>query len=314
MSNRLQRKILGEYLEKVIFPHMVYLQSGPETQITSLFQVVNPLTGKIFSVEEVKEVIKDKMSEIETNLKQTKEDAENELKGKDWPRLPAWNSKMDKFDFAEAVRQYVRSFHPSKKLLVLNAVQQKTPFMLMDPTRRFTGMDYGYADLLRFLCGPVKSGQVAHFIKEGDNPFYQPIRYPLPDKEGNQQLAMLLLNTRQFYFRKFQELVEMNRRLAEAGHTLETQMELLDRMVHILKEVYLFRMNPLAMSEMDPTQKRPLAGYRKDNYLDLLLMLTTKKRAMPMTFGNKPPKRGTGVEFVDPELRVAMGAKYTDEE
>lgn len=290
---------------------MVYLQSGPENKISSIFQVVNPLTGKIFTVEEINNAIGEKVQELQKMVDGFKEESNNKLEKDDYPRLPAWNdTKMEKAEFAELVRQHVRALHPSKKLLVLNLVQRKTPFMLMNPAQRFTGADYGYADLLRFLCAPVKSGEVAHFIKNGDNPFYQPIRYSMPDKEGNQQLAMLMLNTRQFYIHKLVELMELNKQFQGGRHSLETQMNLIDKMVHILKEVYLFRMNPLALSQIDNNQKRPMSTYRKDHYLDLLMMLTTKKRAQPATFGTKPPTHNTGVEFVNHELNVARSAHY----
>lgn len=67
--------------------------------------------------------------------------------------------------FQNEVRRFIRGSKPAQQLAILNAIQKNTKFSIFNPMQKkrvdntaFDKLRYGYADLLRFLCEPTKSG------------------------------------------------------------------------------------------------------------------------------------------------------------
>lgn len=90
---------------------------------------------------------------------------------------------------------------PWQQLEILNSAQKGLPFMLADPQARTvrgkkskkTGAPkaivYGYADLFRFLGYPFTSG----VARTPNNPFYKPIKHPVPDVMGNMAFERIFM-------------------------------------------------------------------------------------------------------------------------
>lgn len=297
----------------------------------TVFDIVNPLTGKNFKIDEVQKIadkvygeLRKELSSFVQNPKAQMNEAEtladimpmyNVLpSGSKATKKKIAESDRNRAKFQAVVRQFLRSQKPSMQLVMLNKVQKHTPFMLMNPDRKFDrGFSYGYADLLRFLCDPVKSGEVYKFIKADpigkrsdgtfvNNPFYNPIRYDVPDERGNYLLEQLYQGSREYYKKKFAELEFLKKELLDKKLSQEKKKEKLHSMMVILKEIQDKRFDPIHLSKTIKGQERPMETYRKDHFFELLRQITTRKKMAPASYGKSAPHT-TGVAISGPGIK-----------
>ena len=316
-------KSMSEFVVPYILDEMAKTVKAGYPEIT-IFEVINPLTQKPFSVLEAKELIEHQYDTIKSSLSEKSEDPKVLT-----AMIPMFDGKReaDKTKFQQAVKQYLRSVPASKQVLLLNRIQKNTPFLIMDPMRKFHhGFQYGPADLLRFVCEPIQSGEVYRFIKTNagtrtvienghkvvkqlENPFYNPIRYPLPDVMANRILTQLMMGTREFYLRKLDDLAKLLNLIKHKKATKPQKMAGTSKAFKILQEIYEKRNNPVYLSQFVKGQERPMHEYRKSHFIELLEQLSTTKRAHPATLGEQAPET-TGVSIVGHELGVVGKASH----
>ncbi len=333
------------YFSKDILPLIISFavnEINRTGKAVTVFDIVNPLTGKNFKIDEVQKIA-DKVygelrEELNTFVQTPKEQKIEEETLVDI--MPMYNvlpngaraskkkiaeSDRNRAKFQAIVRQFLRSQKPSMQLVLLNRIQKHTPFMLMNPDRKLErGFSYGYADLLRFLCNPVKTGEVYKFIKADpigkradgtfvNNPFYNPIRYDVPDERGNYLLEQLYQGSREYYMKKFAELEFLKKELVDKKLSQEKKKEKLHSMMVILKEIQDKRFDPVHLSKTLKGQERPMETYRKDHFFELLRQITTRKKMAPASHGKSAPGK-TGVSITGPGLKkmgkVVGDAKY----
>lgn len=225
----------------------------------------------------------------------------------------------------EILRNYLRAMKPQHQIILLNRAQTKLPYMIMDPTRKaLPGMKYGYADLMRFLCNPVHTGEVRRFTqneyllgKDKNNPFYSPIWYPIPDIEGNTKIEELMKMSRRFYAQKIAQYQVLKHKIYSEKLSFDQRLDLVDSLLKIMYEIQEHQFNPVELSKLPLPQSenspyrhyanyegiRPMAKYRRDHFMNLIKMLNTYKRVAPYTRSRKTPEN-TGVEFVSQELTM----------
>lgn len=297
----------------------------------TVFDIVNPLSGKNFKIDEVQRIadsvygtLKKELVTFNNSPQQQRTEEENieDLlpmydvlpSGSKATKKEIAKSDQNRGKFQSIVRQFLRSQKPGMQLTMLNKVQNHTPFMLMNPDRKLErGFSYGYADLLRFLCDPVKSGEVYKFIKADpigkradgsfvNNPFYNPIRYDVPDERGNHLLEQLYQGSREYYKKKFAEMEFLKKELTDKKLSQDKKKEKLHSMMIILKEIQDKRFDPVHLSKSFKGQQRPMETYRKDHFFELLRQITTRKKMDPASYGKSAPGK-TGVSIVGPELK-----------
>lgn len=296
----------------------------------TVFDIVNPLTGKNFNMDEAQKIANtvyaQLQKEVASFVKPEEARIEEETladimpvykvlpKGSRASQKEIKASDRNRAKFQAIVRQFLRSQKPSMQLVLLNRIQKHTPFMLMDPRRKMqSSMQYGYADLLRFLCNPVKSGEVYKFIKADpigkrsdgtfiNNPFYNPIQYDVPDERGNYLLEQLYNGSRTYYMKKFEELNFLRKELSTEKLSAQKKKEKLHAILVILKEIQDRRFDPVHLSKTLKGQERPMATYRKDHFFELLRQISTRKKEAPASYGKSAPSK-TGVELTGSELK-----------
>lgn len=309
-------KSMSEFVIPYILNEMnKNLKAGQEITI---FEIINPLSQRPFTVMNAKVLIEEQYNEISSNIPK-KEDEDTRVLSEMIPMFDG-NKPDDRAKFQHAVKHYLRNIPASKQVLLLNKIQKNTPFLIMDPRRKYqSGFQYGPADLLRFICEPVQSGEVYRFIKNSagtrtiknedntitikqlENPFYNPIRYPLPDVMGNRILNQLMMGTREFYMQKLEDLGRLLHLIKHKKATKTQKMAGTSQAFKILQEIYEKRNNPVYLSQFVKGQERPMHEYRKTNFIQLLEQLSTTKRAHPATLGQEPPET-TGISIVGNEL------------
>lgn len=310
-----------QYFSKDILPLLITFAVN-EVQRTgkpmTVFDIINPLTNELFTISEITTAANVLYTELKKELPQQPPAELDKTPLNEMMPMYTVSSKdtkkndANRLKFQQIVRQFLRSQKPSMQLVLLNRIQKHTPFALLDPRRKLArGAQYGYADLLRFLCNPVKTGEVYKFIKADpigvkkdgsfiNNPFYNPIRYDFPDDRGNYLLQTLYDGSRAYYTKKFEE-IEFIRKELKGKLSQQKRKEKLHSFLVILKEIQDRRFDPIYLSKQVWGQQRPMDTYRKDHFFELLRQITTRKKMVPSSYGKSPPKR-TGVEIVGPEL------------
>jgi hypothetical protein len=295
-----------------------------------IFGTLSQLTGAEPSIDVVQEMLDKHMVTLEKELKEPSEsqDILSDIIPKyDADKKDETGQYPARKKFQELVKERIRSAPPDIKLMLLNKIQKNTPFVIADPRKKYDkNFSYGYADLIRFACLPVNDGTVYRFIKnspgkkkeldqetgiwketdqELENPFYNPIRYPLPDYEANKRLEDIIIGSRRFNENKLRELKSLQKYLKGSKKIAKDEAKSkLNAMVNIFIEVYKYGTNPVYLSKQVKDQVRPIAEYRKDHFLELLMQLSTRKRLHPASVGHRAPESNTGFEFIDPELNI----------
>lgn len=141
-----------------------------------------------------------------------------DLINKQLSNIPMFKQGMSPITFQQGAQQFLRSLPFEYQLEQLNKIQDKCPFLLVDPqTRQLTtlgNVKYGLADLYRFMglsFVPAKIGKVKFSKQKYNpkipakfNPLYQPVdyNYSIPDFRGNQILSSIYAQSPSSYYSK----------------------------------------------------------------------------------------------------------------
>lgn len=327
-------------LKKLIVDTVVqYLQLVK--QPVSFVELINPMTQKPFTPNDFWNMLK---PSLENMIKEHLNKVDEEEKYVDYtdegvfPQFTGMpNDANSVLKFQRAVHAYITSLHPSKQLVVLNKIQAETPFLLLDPRRKFKGpINYGFADLLNFICNPIKTGETIKFLKvypntnldqatpnDPVNPFYNPIYYPIPDVAGNANLQSFYDQNRAFFTQKARQLQVIQHQIYNERLTEKDFIRKLDEILQIYVAIFERENNPVELSRMvswnemsnaseysnyanyvSPNEKqaapwstgRPMADWRKSHFWDVVHMLTTRAKAAPASLHDFGPVE-TGVSI-----------------
>lgn len=317
----------------LLFVHYTTNQMRSSPENITIFDLINPLTEKPFHEKEVESAVGKLYHELKKSIVELGDSYDNSLKQfteqfdayKDVdyshgtiPQFRASTGDKESDDkkrlaFQKQIRQFLKTREPSQQLVLLNKIQRDTPFLIADPSRKLMPrLKYGYADLLRFLCEPVKSGRVARFSKTGDpskNPFYQPIRYyPIPDEEGNELLERIHSSSYKYQKEKLKELEYLYKEIKSKGISKEKKMNKLNMIIIVMKELYDIQKDPVSLSKLIKGQERPMESYRNAHFIELLRQLNTRKKMAPATYGEKAPMN-TGINLVGDKIKAVKGRR-----
>lgn len=339
-------KPIDNYVAKLIIDTVVQYLSHIKGDV-SFVELVNPVTNKPFKPADMWKLIQADLLGKINDLKQYDSEMINPEgdEGKallipDFTGNPNDPKSIEKYQ--NMVHKYITSLHPSKQLFVLNQVQAKIPFLLLDPRRKYKGpINYGYADLLNFVCNPIRSGETLRFlqvypntdmtqnVKDPVNPFYNPIYYPIPDTVGNENLMHFYTQNRAFFGQMARRLQLIQHQIYNERLTEKDLVRKLDEILKIYVMIFERENNPVQLSRsmswgnisnpnrfsnyanyVDPEIRkaqpwntgRPMDSYRKGHFWDIVRMLTTRAKASPSTMGIRPPEN-TGIELVLPGSR-----------
>lgn len=294
------------------------IAADPDHDITN---VQNILTQKNFTIEEATKLATKAAKDLEKNFEKNFDDSaytESEFSDESLtgtlPLFKMTGNKLTdaqkKAKFQKMVRSYLRSKHPSQQIVLLNKIQAKTPFTILNPEQLLSqqGIRYGYADLLRFMCDPVKTGEVAKRLNTGKNPFYQPIRYTVPDEEGNAILEKLHLQNTKNIKEKLEEIKYLQKELKSGSK--EKKAKTLGTLISVIKELQDIRNDPITMSKHIKGQERPMSEYRKKHFFSLLRQLNTRKKMHPASSGiNAPDSTGISLTGKSKKTKSKRGKK-----
>lgn len=184
--------------------------------------------------------------------------------------------------------------NPATSLYYLNEMQKYAPFMVADPRPQPLGpqpksVKYGYADLFRFMGYPFSEGMAR--IKE--NPFYHPIRYPIPDPTANDALLRMLSKNSLSLRDKLRTLVESSSKKVFRMDDPEAK-----EIAGLIHAILADRYDPDRILLPIPGQERPMANYRLNNiHRQLLNMQVAHQLYGPIGLADKGI---VGIEIEEP--------------
>lgn len=360
----------------VLLSYIFNKVQDPENPNKSIWTVNYPPTQKPFTEKNAESLVTKLSAHILQDLK-SMEDTEKatlEVKDMDKAQIPIYeavipepsgdketdereykkNQEELRLKFQNIVRRFLRSEkNPATQLAFLNKIQQQTKFHLFNPdgsrkaqrskhgSSAYNSLKYGYADLLRFLCEPVKSGEVARLTRANpigyryvvdengeykrnykgeyvkaelvtdgktryrkestSNPFYNPIQYDVPDERGNELLERLYVGARQYYAKKVAELAYLKKEL-KTKPSKERRRSILENMLLIFRQIHDNRFDPIHLSKQIKGQQRPMETYRNEHFYELLEQMSTRKRLAPTSVRERPPRGNTGISITNPVL------------
>lgn len=185
--------------------------------------------------------------------------------------------------FQAMSQKYLGQFSFIDQLDKLVELQQTVPFMLTDPgqkkIKKGTKVKYGYADLFRFQGWPYTRGMA----KNGNNPWYNPIQYPIPDVRGNRVFAKFLDSSPA---KQYDEINTLIRAVESKGGVFKpnsTEYKTLYGMMFNLAAM----LDPTFLSKFVPGQERPTEVYAmKDLDRKLAIMLGLHRIHEPPNYEN----------------------------
>lgn len=206
-----------------------------------------------------------------------------------------WKLSNDPLAFQTALQKHLAELPPQFQLGELNRVQKKCKFNLLDPQGKQLStkkMHYGFADLYKFLGYPFGPG-IARNSMQGQNPFYHPIEYPIPNIYSNNVLSHIKR------FSPTQKLIdakeifeEMN---SQAGGNSwfvgpvdskvldESYKKKIERMAELLSDVANRVYSPVTLSHLVSGQERPMKTYQDLNFNRLLWELNQVHLIKPIS-------------------------------
>lgn len=238
------------------------------------------------------------------------------------------------------IRNMIRSSgNPKYYLALFNEAQKRLPFLLLDVYKRKTQhIEYGYADLMRFLCVDHANGVYDKFHKVylgsdklarrvwddntneyvldsetnapvmvNTNPLYNPIEYPIPDMEANKKLVEMMNAFRMVYHNQLKEAVQLVLWAKKLGKTkpdsegFKNQMYVIMKVTELLQDIHDKIGNPVWLSMNSKEYERPMHKYNREHFYTLLKQLSTTKALAPSFVGDHP-SYNTGISINVPNV------------
>jgi hypothetical protein len=192
---------------------------------------------------------------------------------------PAFTSGMTHEDFREALYKHLMLFkEPALMLQKLNEVQQGVPFVLVyggkEPSPAIaygSRITYGLGDLFRFLHLLNKDTPVMSEMKikgTSYNPFYAPIKYPIPTIDFSFNEMLQICNqrfNRHEVLPPIEELFRLTSSMEEKKY-YKTVVENYRSIMKKLLELVEGLLDPTFLSKMIPGQERPVEKWEQDNF------------------------------------------------
>lgn len=218
------------------------------------------------------------------------------LKSKDeeYKQFGLWKLADNPREFQRTLQKHLHELPPQFQLRELNRVQKNCKFSLLDPQGKQLSpkkMHYGYADLYNFLGYPFGPGIVRSSM-QGQNPFYNPIEYPVPNIYSNNVLS---------YIKRFsptQKLIDAKEIFDEinsktGGNWLigpvdskvldESNKKKIERMAELLYDVANRVYSPVTLSHMVYGQERPMKTFEDANFNRMLWELNQVHLIKPIS-------------------------------
>lgn len=347
----------------------------PEDATKSIWSVIYPPTQKPFTEKNAEALVKlltvqlkqdiDDLNKSETATAKDMEKAQVPVYEAEVPK-PSGDEKADELKYKEnqeelrlkfqnIVRRFLRSEkNPATQLAFLNKIQQQTKFHLFNPdgsrkTQRskhgssaYQSLKYGYADLLRFLCEPVKSGEVARltqanpighrYVVDNENGEYKrnykgeyvkadlvtdgktryrkeptsnPFYNPIQydvPDERGNELLERLYVGARQYYAKKVAELAYLKKELKTKPSKERRRSILENMLLIFRQIHDNRFDPIHLSKQIKGQQRPMETYRNEHFYELLEQMSTRKRLAPVSVRERPPRGKTGISISNPVL------------
>lgn len=183
--------------------------------------------------------------------------------------------KIDKKTYQKQALEFILKVPEQFKLKALNSIQDNLDFVLLDlkSKEKFGKMKYGPADLLHFLGIEDRK-----LIRKTDNPFYAPIKYPIPDYRGNAYLNYMydLHNSDKYMRVLFRHLGDAKRILKKKSLTPK-EKEIISSKFFDIFQIYNtlenLKYNPIFVSKTKQT--RPMENYRYKHLVEIINDLKT---------------------------------------
>jgi len=285
-----------------------YIQVGGQNMLLATFfnQVLASLS---------KDLPKEHSQKILTDIKRKIPTMEKEelKKMKDYPGVAPEKWVHRPNDFRAAMQRHISKLPPQYQLPELNRIQKKAPFSLLDPKGKkqlsAKSTKYGYADLYNFLGFPYSKGIVRSSM-QGQNPFYHPLKMPVPDVYGNNVLSHIkrfgpsqkLMEAKDIYKELMSKsggapLYLVNPKILDEGY--DTKIK---RMAQLTFDVANRVYSPVTLSHFVKGQERPMKQYLDQNFNTMLWELNKVHLIKPIS----PAPEKTNYSLSDSALDQIM--------
>lgn len=197
----------------VLLSYIFNKVQDPEDSSKTIWSVIYPPTQKPFSEKNAESLVKLLTGQLKKDIEAIDDSEKATAEEMNKAQIPIYeavipqpsgdkeadereykkNQEELRLKFQNIVRRFLRSEkNPATQLAFLNKIQRQTKFHLFNPdgsrkaqrskhgSSAYQSLKYGYADLLRFLCEPVKSGEVARLTQA--NPIGH--RYVVDNENG----------------------------------------------------------------------------------------------------------------------------------
>lgn len=229
------------------------------------------------------------------------------LKNKDqeYKQFNLWKLADNPREFQRAVQTHLRELPPQFQLGELNRVQKKCKFSILDPQGKQLSpkkMHYGFADLYNFLGYPFGPGIVRSSM-QGQNPFYNPIEYPVPNIYSNNVLSYIkrfsptqkLMDAKEI-FDEINSKTGGNWMIGPVDSKIldESNKKKIERMALLLHDVANRAYSPVTLSHMVHGQERPMKTFEDANFNRMLWELNQIHLIKPIS-SDMPSVSGVGI-------------------
>lgn len=348
---------------------------NPDNKNQSIWSVIYPPTQKLFTEKNATSLITMLSEGILKDIKDMDESASATAEIMEKAQVPIYEAVIPKpsgdketdeaeykknqeelrLKFQNIVRRFLRSEkNPATQLAFLNKIQQQTKFHLFNPdgsrkalrskhgSSAYQSLKYGYADLLRFLCEPVKSGEVARltqanpigyrYVVDNENGEYKrnykgeyvkadlvtdgktryrkeptsnPFYNPIQydvPDERGNELLERLYVGARQYYAKKVAELAYLKKELQTKPSKERRRSILENMLLIFRQIHDNRFDPIHLSKQIKGQQRPMETYRNEHFYELLEQMSTRKRLAPASVRERPPRGNTGISITNPVL------------
>lgn len=198
----------------------------------------------------------------------------------------------EKKEYQDAARHVVKSASPSEMLILLEGLQQKVPFGIVDPKRRIlvggAKPNYSMNELYKFIGDNFNnSSNLSRNI--GEDPFYTPMNYPEPtDLSTDSVLQKLIAESP---YQKFLRLYDQYKTSKSNPEVYANRI----RQIYTILTDPNHVANPWYLTKYVKGQERPMESYVNDEFMATLSKFSQKhtnksKPTFETVTINMPPK------------------------